>query len=251
MPLYSRVMRYALAGFTIGRLKRSVGHVNSEFETLVNQTCSFANGFIEPFQVRGEIVLLARDVSALAPRNVLEIGTAKGGTLFIWTRVSDPSARIVSVDLPGGRFGGGYSRFRSSIYRRFGFPQQNIHLLRGDSHSLETLERVKRLFGGQPIDFLFIDGDHTYQGVRHDWQAYAGLVRPGGMIAFHDVARSYGDTQVERLWNEIKDEFDYTEYALHPEGLCGIGIIRKPLPPYSTPIRQRRSTETEQTMGQV
>jgi hypothetical protein len=56
---------------------------------------------------------------------------------------------------------------------------------------------------------------------------YAGLVRPGGLIAFHDVARSYDDTQVHRLWEEIKGRFEHRQYAVHPEGFYGIGVLRK------------------------
>ena len=33
------------------------------------------------------------------------------------------------------------------------------------------------------IDFLFLDGDHSYEGVRRDFENYAPLVRPGGIVA--------------------------------------------------------------------
>jgi len=36
-------------------------------------------------------------------------------------------------------------------------------------------------------DFLFIDGDHTYEGVEGDFEMYSPLVRRGGIIAFHDI----------------------------------------------------------------
>ena len=42
-------------------------------------------------------------------RTIVEIGTQKGGTLYAWCRVASPDAFIVSIDLPGGPFGGGYS----------------------------------------------------------------------------------------------------------------------------------------------
>jgi hypothetical protein len=45
----------------------------------------------------------------------LEIGTARGGTLFFLTRLASPHATIVSVDLPGGPFGGGYPRRRALL----------------------------------------------------------------------------------------------------------------------------------------
>jgi len=67
-----------------------------------------------------------------------------------------------------------------------------------------------------PIDFLFIDGDHTYAGVRQDWEQYSPLVRSGGLIASHDEAMNYQDTHVAQFWNEIKGGLKYTEYIYQP-----------------------------------
>ena len=39
----------------------------------------------------------------------------------------------------------------------------------------------------QPIDFLFIDGDHSYAGVKNDWQLFAPFVQPLGAVIFHDT----------------------------------------------------------------
>jgi len=39
-----------------------------------------------------------------------------------------------------------------------------------------------------PIDLLFIDGDHTYEGVKHDWEAFSPHVKPFGVVVFHDTA---------------------------------------------------------------
>jgi hypothetical protein len=80
-----------------------------------------------------------------------------GGTLYLWTRLAQPDGTIVSVDLPGGKFGGGYSPLRTPIYRRFARSKQKLHLMRADSHQPGTLDAVKKLFGGSEIDFLFID----------------------------------------------------------------------------------------------
>jgi hypothetical protein len=41
--------------------------------------------------------------------------------------------------------------------------------------------------GGWGCRSLFIDGDHTYEGVRRDFEMYSPLVRKGGIIAFHDI----------------------------------------------------------------
>src|SRR5204862_237941 len=53
------------------------------------------------------------------PRVVVEIGTARGGTFFVWCRVARPDAVIVSIDLPGGRFGGGYASEDISVFQRY------------------------------------------------------------------------------------------------------------------------------------
>ena len=74
--------------------------------------------------------------------------------------------------------------------------------------------------------FLFIDGDHTSEGVKRDWEMYSQLVRPGGLVAFHDIASSYDDTQVARFWNELKGTVDAHEFVLHPNRIYGIGVVR-------------------------
>jgi predicted O-methyltransferase YrrM len=38
------------------------------------------------------------------------------------------------------------------------------------------------------VDFIFIDGDHSYEGISKDWQLYADKVRPGGIVALHDTS---------------------------------------------------------------
>jgi len=49
---------------------------------------------------------------------------------------------------------------------------------------------------GEPLDFLFIDGDHTYEGVKRDFEMYSPLVRNGGIIAFHDIVKHPPETVV-------------------------------------------------------
>jgi cephalosporin hydroxylase len=129
--------------------------------------------------------------------------------------------------LRGGKFGGGYSLTRSYIYRRFARKRQRMHLLRADSHDPSTLDEVRRLIGDNEIDFLFLDGDHTYEGIKKDWEMYAPLVRSGGIIAFHDVAGNYDSTQVKRFWDSIKAGYEHREYIVRSDGLYGVGVIIK------------------------
>jgi predicted O-methyltransferase YrrM len=77
------------------------------------------------------------------------------------------------------------------------------------------------------LDVLFIDGDHSYEGARRDFEDYGRLVRPGGIIAFHDIADhpagAGGD--VPRLWRELREGRRWRELVESPGQGYGIGII--------------------------
>lgn len=184
---------------------------------------------LRPFQEPLEILALARLVQSRHPKCIVEIGTAKGGTLFVWCRTNPEAEKIVSIDLPGGPYGGGYDRRREKLYKEMvsDRPQMPLFLLRADSHSPQTLDKVRKILAGNLIDFLFIDGDHTYQGVSQDFHLYAPLVRQGGIIALHDIrtrdqnSASYG---VSRFWEEQRVMFRHMEFA-ERENLYGIGVL--------------------------
>jgi len=77
---------------------------------------------------------------------------------------------------------------------------------------------------------LFIDGDHSYDGVRADFENYAPLVRPGGLIAFHDVdSASHPASEVDRLWKQLRDLYDAREIIDtandEQSGRYGIGVL--------------------------
>ena len=148
-------------------------------------------------QVRSEILALGKILKAYTPTHSLEIGTNYGGTLLLLCSVSSPTAQIISVDLPSGRFGGGYPKRKIPLFRQFPKSGQRLHLIRGDSHRQETKKRALRILNGKPLDYLFLDGDHTYEGVRQDFEMYAPLVRSGGIIALHDIARHHENSECE------------------------------------------------------
>jgi predicted O-methyltransferase YrrM len=144
---------------------------------------------IIPAQIPEEISGLLTLLQQLKPKNILEIGTERGGTLFLYTYVAAEDAKIISIDLPPGQyqFGFSYPQWKEAVYRSFGFYSQKIYLIRGSSHDRETLKQVIKILSNEPLDFLFIDGDHSYEGVRKDFEMYSPLVRKGGIIAFHDI----------------------------------------------------------------
>jgi predicted O-methyltransferase YrrM len=227
MNPFDRALRYIEAYAGLEKLNRATASLIDRPSELIARTFSYSGAFLQPIQVEEELASLLEDVKQLAPRTIVEIGTSMGGTLYLWTRLARADAVIVSIDLPGGQFGGGYSPLRSPVYRRFARERQKLHLMRADSHASSTLAQVESLLCGERIDFLFIDGDHTYEGVRQDWEMYSPLVRPGGLVVFHDVAGNYDTTQVKRFWDSVKTGYRYREYMVHPRGQYGIGVLFK------------------------
>ncbi len=167
----------------------------------------------------------------MKPKVVLEIGTAYGGTLFLFSRVASKDATIVSIDLPGGRFGGGYHVWRLPLYKSFAVSAQRIHLLRGDSHKAETLEQLRAILDRKELDFLFIDGDHNYDGAKNDFEMYGSLVKRGGLVAFHDIVPGLREKVggVPQFWKEIKDRYGGQEIVENwGQSWGGIGLLRLP-----------------------
>ena len=118
---------------------------------------------------------------------------------------------------------------RVPFYKSFKKPGQQLHLLRKDSHREETVHEVKDIFGKGLIDFAFIDGDHTYEGVKEDFEKYAPLVRQGGLVAFHDILPrpDLPEIAVDRFWEELKKKYK-TEELIGDEGTgrrIGIGVV--------------------------
>ena len=197
-------------------------------EKIIAFSFDIAGNFIGPSQSRPEVLQLATLLYQRRQKVIVEIGTAEGGTLCIWCGVADPQAVIVSIDLPGGIHGGGYPRWKSLAYKRFAGPGQWLQLLRLDSHQPATLERLKAVLPPEGVDFLFIDGDHTYNGVKADFEMYTPLVRVGGLVAFHDICVHPPEVNcnVDKFWREIRTRYknwEFIEYAHQKQ--YGIGVL--------------------------
>ncbi len=187
---------------------------------LVRFAETIGGGVVAPFQITSEIAALLDRIRTQQPRVVLEIGTANGGTLLLFSRSAHPQATIVSVDLDG------YPAWRIPIYNRFALPGQTMHLLRADSHDPGTRALVEELLDGREIDFLFIDGDHSDAGVRSDFELFYDLVRPGGLIGFHNILDDHDACQVRLLWNELRTRYRCEEIVADPnQGRRGIGLL--------------------------
>lgn len=177
---------------------------------------------VEIQQSSGEFLCLLEIYSQLQPKTVVEIGSFSGGTLWYYQKLN-PAAKLISVDLNFDHF----SRYDL-------FP--NVTFIKGDSSDPKTVKRVLEA-APEGIDFLFIDGDHSFPAVRNDWELYSRFVRKGGVVAFHDIhcgtwmgGYSPGNPyDVRILWNEIQYKGYKTQQFIGlPEPsnqMYGIGVV--------------------------
>jgi len=187
----------------------------------------FNNHFFIPLQLPEELKALGEVLAELQPQRALEIGTGQGGTLLFLTSLASPRAIIASIDLKAGE-SGGYSATRQWFYERFARRKQHLHLIRGSSHSFWMRRRLGEVFDGRPLDCLFIDGDHRYEGVKKDFETYGRMVRKGGVIAFHGIVEHPSETgcRVAQFWNEVKPQYRHSEFIEdRNQGWGGIGVL--------------------------
>ena len=184
--------------------------------------------FKYPPQDPDEFESLCQYVRELRPKTIMEIGSRHGRSILRLSEAAMPSLeRVIVIDLPGSLWGRDNSEQALSNcanHLRDRGIEVNVHLI--DSHSREAHALAQRERNN--VDFLFIDGDHTYTGVQNDYLWFSQCVRSGGAVAFHDISATPGMAcaghyvEVPKFWNEIKKDGDIT---LHTEGSkFGIGI---------------------------
>lgn len=146
---------------------------------------------------------LARDVER-GP--VAEIGRFKGGSTFIFASALPDGVELWSYDvhvalrpdMPGEKLD---EELRAAL-ERYGLAGK-VNLIVADSRSADPPP--------EPVEVLFIDGDHSYGGVRADFQRWGAFVGPGGHLLFHDAVDSggYGNVYpgIAQLMTEIGPEW--------------------------------------------
>jgi predicted O-methyltransferase YrrM len=189
-------------------------------------------------QVKSEACQL---LDMLREENVVfacEIGSFMGGMLFMMSRVLPDHARIFSIDWPDapGTLGHFFPS-RKYLYEGFARANQKLTVIHGDSQGPGTIAALASALDGNRLDYLMIDADHSFEGVRADFLNYSSFVKPGGLIAFHDIMGDELRTEesfryrfgVARFWNSIRDHYEHREF-IDPECYehrlgAGIGVL--------------------------
>jgi hypothetical protein len=146
-----------------------------------------------------ELEVLCAVARHTGARQLFEFGTFDGLTAWHLALNCGPDARVWTLDLPLGhpaRFSAGYARSADKIYGS---------AVGAKFASTEEAERVEQLyadsleFDAEPyrgrMDFCFVDASHEYEHVRRDTANALAMVRPGGVIFWHDYSRWWPGVQ--------------------------------------------------------
>jgi predicted O-methyltransferase YrrM len=134
----------------------------------------------------GEAALLER--LAAGRRRVVEIGVYEGSSAVVLCRILGPDAELHLID-PFGHHPDalrpGWAASEAATKRvvaraaRARGPAVSWHI----AFSAD----VARAWSGGPVDLVFVDGDHSEEGARTDWELWSPLVEQGGVVVFHDA----------------------------------------------------------------
>lgn len=174
-------------------------------------------------QIQSEIAAALDFIAGSSPKIMFEIGTLNGGTSLLFGRFLPTIETMVCIDL--------HVKNKETL-KLLARPKQQWLFFDMSSYGDETIKRISKFLNGRLIDALFIDGDHRYEGVKQDFLRYRQFVREGGIILFHDIVESSGNSSawaggVPQLWQELSPHYEHREFvqSRDQEGF-GIGALR-------------------------
>lgn len=152
-------------------------------------------------------------------RKYLEVGTCNGGTFHRVLSCLRPGGYGVAVDLPHQKWGKpGSRRQLEAVIRRLRRGGKDVRVIWGNSRDPAVIQQAAAL---APYDAVFIDGDHSLEGVTADWRNYGPMAR---IVAFHDIACHGPEIAVPQLWEELKATRRHVEIVCKGS-MMGIGVL--------------------------
>lgn len=143
-------------------------------------------------------------VCELRPQKIVELGTHYGVSFFSFCEAAQafsPDTFVYAVDTWEGDEHSGH--YEEDVYAQLFDHWSHVHRLRSRLIR-STFDDAAQYFEANSIDLLHIDGLHTYEAVKHDYDLWSPKMKQDSLILFHDInvrERGFG---VWKLWDEIK-----------------------------------------------
>ena len=159
-------------------------------------------------------------VRNISPKTIVELGTEKGSSFYSLCQAildANLGTSIYAIDNWVGDLHTGL--YGETIYSNFllileqYYQQVDTKILR------MTFDEGLLLFEDHSIDLLHIDGCHTYEMVKHDFDSWFPKMSPSGVIILHDTTERQENFGVYKLWEEIETRFPFTLNFIHSHGL--------------------------------
>lgn len=164
------------------------------------------------------------------PKRILELGCGHGGSLWAWVHNCPPRSTIVGVSL----FTSTDLKDIRQDFMQWGRLTGNETLAIDGRTEAESSIAAARKYA--PYDWLHIDAAHRYIDAKADYENYGPMVRPGGIIVFHDIGvrpkepAGSGHMEVRLFWDELAATHATTQIIDDPQdaSCCfGIGVLFK------------------------
>jgi hypothetical protein len=188
------------------------------------EAASFAPQWLkEPYSWVGHIPFVSWLVQVDKPKIIVELGTHSGNSYFsICQAVKryETDSKCFAVDTWQGDAHA--LSYGEEVYEMVRIHNEEYYasfstLLR------MTFDEALSHFEDHSVDLLHIDGLHTYEAVKHDFETWLPKLAPGAIVLFHDTNVKRDDFGVWKFWSELKKKYHNTFEFTHSFGL---GVLK-------------------------
>ncbi|MBC7404630.1 MAG: class I SAM-dependent methyltransferase [Cytophaga sp.] len=162
-------------------------------------------------------------IQEIAPKIFVELGTHTGNSYFSFCQAvveANLSTKCYAVDTWQGDEHAG--QYNDDIFTEVN--ANNHEKYAGFSRLLRmTFDDAASYFEDESVELLHIDGLHTYEAVRHDFETWLPKLAPGAVVMFHDTNVHERNFGVWKLWEELQVRYPSNLEFLHSHGL---GVLK-------------------------
>ncbi|MFC3415152.1 class I SAM-dependent methyltransferase [Algoriphagus hitonicola] len=174
---------------------------------------------LEPLGWAGHIPFAIWLVWNYKPNLIVELGTHTGNSFFSFCQAmqtGNPLGKVYAIDLgQGGKHSGYYSDGINDdlyAYQRINYPTIGSIIRKNFNEAINDFE-------DQSVDLLHIDGLHTYEAVKNDFETWLPKLKTNSIVLFHDISVFREDFGVNQFWNEVINKYPINFSFHHSNGL--------------------------------